>query len=93
MLSFVLMIGFSLYLMAYGFIALFKKDWIWKLRSVSARVEGKTNSKRDEESASRMNQIGNVLGTIALVAGIIALALSLASIMLFFQADAGLIEL
>jgi hypothetical protein len=91
MLSFILMLGFSVYLMAYGFIALFKKDFLWKLRSFSAKVEGKSGEKRDEATVANMNRMGNMMGIAALVLGAIGFVLALAAMVIYMQSQAGAI--
>jgi hypothetical protein len=93
MLSFILMIGFSVYLMAYGFIALFKKDFLWKLRGFSAKIEGKSGEKRDEVTVAKMNRMGNIMGTLALILGAIGFLLSLAAMVIYMQAQAGAIAI
>jgi hypothetical protein len=93
MLSFIVMIGFSVYLMAYGFIALFKKDLLWKIRGFSAKIEGKAGEKRDEETTANLNRMGNIMGTLALILGIVGFIVSLAAIVIYMQAQAGPIDL
>jgi hypothetical protein len=91
MASFILMMVFSLGSMAYGFVALFKKDWLWKLRGFSASVEGKGGVKRDEDRVASMNRIGNVMGVIALLLGAAGFILTLAVMYIYLQAQAGVI--
>lgn len=91
MSGFILMIGFSLLSMAYGFVALFKKDWLWKLRGFSASVEGKGGKKRDEDSIAQMNRMGNVMGIIALILGAIGFFMSIATLYIYLQTQAGVI--
>jgi hypothetical protein len=91
MLGFILMLVFSLGSMAYGFVALFRKDLLWKLRGFSASVEGKGGTKRDEETMEQMNRMGNVMGTIALLLGMIGFIMSLAVMYIYFQMQAGVI--
>lgn len=76
MLQFMIMIGFSVILVAYGLIALFKKDWIWKVREFSARLEGKGQSKRD--AGSNLDTMGNIMGVFALVLGILGIIMNVA---------------
>jgi hypothetical protein len=71
---------FSVLLMAYGFIALFKKEWIWKLRSFSARLEGRDNFKRDEEHTAKINHMGNMMAIAALILGFIAFVMNIATV-------------
>ena len=76
MLQNMIMIGFSIFLVAYGLIVLFKKDWIWKVREFSARIEGKGQSKRD--NASNINTMGNIMAVFALILGILGIAMNVA---------------
>ena len=92
MLSFILMIGFSIYLMAYGFIALFKRDLLWKIRNFSARVEGKGSEKRDAENMENLNRMSKIMGTLALVLGAVGFIMSLAVMFIYLQAQGGVIE-
>lgn len=71
MLQFIIMISLSLLLIAYGFIALFKKDWIWKVREFSARLEGKGHLKR--EGTSTVDILGNMMGILAILLGLLGL--------------------
>lgn len=89
MFSFVLMFFFSIWLIAYGLIALFKKDWIWKLRSFSAGLEGKSNLKRDEAHTERINRMGNMMAIIALILGIIGFAMNLITLMIYLNPEIG----
>lgn len=89
MLSFLPMIAFSLFLMTYGYIALFKKDLLWKLRGFSAKVEGKAEAKRDADSVASMNRMSKIMGTLALILGALGFFLSLAVMYIYFQAQAG----
>lgn len=91
MLGYILMIGFSVYLMAYGFIALFKKDLLWKIRGFSAKIEGKSGEKRDEETTAKMNRMGNIMGGLALILGALGFILSVATMVIYMQAQAGAI--
>ena len=91
MASFILMIVISLGSMTYGFVALFKKDWLWKLRGFSASVEGKSGQKRDEESIAQMNRMGNLMGIIALILGAIGFFMSIATLYIYMQTQAGVI--
>jgi hypothetical protein len=70
MMIYISMFVFSLYLIAYGWIALFKKDWIWKLRDFSARIERKEKLKRDTEHTARIERMGNAMALLSLVLGI-----------------------
>lgn len=77
MTQFIIMFAFSFYLIGYGLIALFKKDWIWKLRNFSARVEGKDKIKRDETDVAKIDRMGNVMAIIALVLGITGVVMNI----------------
>lgn len=72
-----IMLLFCLYLVAYGYMALFKKEWIWKVRNFSARLEGKGKVKPDERAQS-VNKMGNILGALALILGIIGVVMNIA---------------
>lgn len=90
MLSFILMIAFSLYLAGYGFIALFKKDWLLKIRAMSARLEGK--NLKNEELIADGSTARTAMAIIALVLGIIGLVMSVMTIVVFMQAQSGVIS-
>jgi hypothetical protein len=85
MLSFILMFLFSIWLIAYGLIALFKKDWIWKIRSFSAGLEGKGDLKRDEVHTEKINRMGNTMAIISLVLGIIGFVMNIATLIIFLN--------
>lgn len=88
MLQIMIMVGFSLYLASYGFVALFKQEWLTKLRAFSARVEGKS----DIENSDLMNNIGiarRVMAVLALVLGIAGLVMSIIMLVLYIQAQGG----
>lgn len=70
MIIYLSMFVFSLYLIAYGLIALFKKEWIWKLREFSAWIEGKEKLKRDTEHTARIDRMGNQLAVVSLLLGV-----------------------
>lgn len=91
MLSFLPMIAFSILLMAYGYIALFKKDLLWKIRGISAKVEGKSGEKRDSSTLANMNRMSNIMGTLSLILGAIGFFLTLAVMYIYFQTQAGVI--
>ena len=80
MLQFVFMISLSVLLIAYGFIAIFKKDWIWKVREFSARLEGKGNLKR--EGTSNVNMLGNIMGVLAILLGALGLVTNVGMLVL-----------
>jgi hypothetical protein len=75
-----IMFAMSLLLIAYGVVALFKKDWIWRVREFSARIEGKENLKRDEYQS--INQLGNGMAVISLIAGVTLFAMNIAMMVL-----------
>jgi|GEM_PF-4521736 len=88
MLQFLIMIGFSLYLAAYGFVALFKQEWLMKVRAFSARVEGKGDIKHDDLT----NNIGmarRVMAVLALLLGVAGLVMSVIMMVVYFQAQSG----
>ena len=74
------MIGLSILLIAYGFIALFKKDWIWKVREFSARLEGKGHLKRD--GSGSVNILGNLMGVLAILLGMLGLVTNVGMLVL-----------
>jgi hypothetical protein len=76
MTQYLLMFAFSLYLISYGLIALFKKEWIWKLREFSARVERKDKFKRDEDHIGKIDRMGNIMAIIALTLGVIGFVMN-----------------
>lgn len=80
MLNYVFIIALCVLLIVYGWAALFKKDLIWKLRSWSARLEGK-DLKRDDRVTS-VNRMGNLMGGLALLLGIVGLVLNVLMIAL-----------
>ncbi len=92
MLSFILMIAFSLCVMLYGFSALFKPEWLMNVRAFSAKIEGKEAHKHDELS-SNLSQARKVMAILALIVGILGLAVSIATLFIYFQAQAGPISL
>ena len=75
-----IMFAMSLLLIAYGVVALFKKDWIWRVREFSARIEGKENLKRDEYQS--IHQLGNGMAVISLIAGVTLFAMNIAMMVL-----------
>lgn len=87
MFSFILMFSFSIILMAYGFVALFKRDWIWKVRVFSARLEGKGDLKRDEISSARINRMVNVMAVAALILGIISFVMNVATLVIYLTPE------
>lgn len=89
MFSFILMFLFSIWLITYGLIALFKKDWIWKIRSFSAGLEGKSDLKRDEAQTGKINRIGNMMAIIALILGIIGFVMNLITMMIYLNPTIG----
>lgn len=72
--------AFSLYLIGYGFIALFKKEWIQKLRSASSQTEGREKLKNDDSLRK------NWLAILSLVFGFISLLMNIAMIVLMNRA-------
>lgn len=92
MVSFILMIVFSLCVMLYGFSALFKPQWLMNVRAFSAKIEGKEGHKHDELS-SNLTQARKVMAIVALVLGVLGLVVSIASLYIYFQAQAGPISL
>ena len=80
MLQNILMIAFCIILVAYGLVALFKKDWIWKVREFSARLEGKGNIKREEGTS--IETMGNAMAIAALLMGLVGIATNVAMLVL-----------
>ena len=91
MTSFLLMLGFSLYLAGYGFIALFRKEWLLKIRAFSARLEGKGNIK-NEELIDDGNSARNMMAIAALVLGVLGVILSIAFFVIYVQAQSGVVS-
>ncbi|MEM9951765.1 MAG: hypothetical protein AAFV93_05540 [Chloroflexota bacterium] len=91
MTSFLFMFGFSLYLAGYGFIALFKKEWLLKIRAFSARLEGKGNIKSDE-LINDGNTARDAMAVIALAFGVIGIVLSIAFFVIYVQAQSGVVN-
>lgn len=92
MFSFILMIGFSISLMSYGFIALFKSEWLMKLRSFSAQIEGKSEQKHDNVNEN-LATARKIMAIFALVLGTIGLIVTLATIFVYLQAQSGIISI
>ena len=70
----IITMAFSIYLIAYGSIALFKKDWIQKFRSRFGQSAGDGKTKNDDTLK------GNWLAVVSLVLGIISLLMNIAMI-------------
>lgn len=85
MFNFILMFFFSIWLIAYGYIALFKKEWIWKLRSFSARLEGKDGLKRDDEHIAKINRMGNLMAILSLILGLIGFVMNLITLIIYLN--------
>ncbi len=90
MLSFLLMIAFSLYLTGYGFIALFKKEWLLKIRAMSARLEGK--NLKNEDLITDGSTARTIMAVLALTLGIIGVIVSIMAVVVFMQAQGGTIS-
>ncbi len=90
MLTFILMIGFSLYLAAYGFVALFKQEWLMKVRAFSARIEGKGDLKH-EDLIESVGQARKIMAVLALIFGIIGFIMSVMVLVIAVQASSGAI--
>ncbi|MGB7338921.1 MAG: hypothetical protein WBC91_08525 [Phototrophicaceae bacterium] len=90
MLSFLLMIAFSLYLTGYGFIALFKKEWLLKIRAMSARLEGK--NLKNEDLITDGSTARTIMAVLALTLGIIGVIVSIMTVVVFMQAQGGTIS-
>lgn len=88
MFSIILMIIFSGCVASYGYIGLFKQEWLMNLRSMSAKVEGKDGFKHDELSPN-ITQARKIMAIAALVLGILGILVSVATLFVFFQAQAG----
>lgn len=82
------MLFFSVVLIAYGFIALFKKDWIWKIRAFSARLEGKEVAKRDDEDIAKINRMGNMMAIAALILGLISFVMNIMTLVILLNPQA-----
>lgn len=91
MSSFLFMLGFSLYLAGYGFIALFKKDWLLKIRAFSARLEGKGNIK-NEDLINDSNTARDAMAMAALASGVIGILLSIGYLYVFVVAQADVVN-
>jgi hypothetical protein len=89
MFSFILMFLFSVLLIFYGFVGLFKKDWIWRLRSFSARLEGKDELKRSEEHTMKINRMGNMMAIAALLLGSLGFVMNLITLIIYLNPDIG----
>ena len=89
MLGFIVMIGMSISLTGYGFAALFKQEWLMKLRAFSAQIEGKENN----ELPSNLSQARKIMAILALILGIVGLIVTLGSIFIYFQAQSGVISI
>lgn len=87
MFSFILMILFSVYLASYGYIALFKKEWLFKL---NAYVTGDKYKRHDQASSNRMRTI---LATAALILGVIGLVMSVIILGIYMISLNGAIEI
>lgn len=89
MLSFLVMIGLSLSLTGYGYVALFKKEWLMKLRAFSAQVEGKEKN----ELTNTLSQARKIMAILALVLGVVGLIITIASIFVYFQVQSGAVSI
>jgi len=90
MFTFILMIGFSIYLAAYGFVALFKQEWLMKVRAFSARIEGKGDLKH-EDLIESVGQARKIMAVLALVFGVIGVIMSIMVLVIAIQASSGTI--
>ncbi|MGJ3237751.1 MAG: hypothetical protein ACFE0Q_03495 [Anaerolineae bacterium] len=88
MFSFIIMMAFSLYLAGYGYIALFKQEWLMNVRAFSAKVEGKGELKH-EDLTETVGQARRIMAVISLMLGVIGLVLSVMMIVLYIQAQNG----
>lgn len=86
MLNFFLMIGFSLYLAAYGFMALFKREWLDMVMAMITRNERKSHDTSEPSVATRS------LAVVSLALGIIGLIMSVVTLVIFIQAQNGVID-
>lgn len=86
MLQFVLMIGFSLYLTAYGAIALFRREWIVRLGNMVSRSEETLKGSAKVSGATR------ILAIASLVLGVIGLIVSSITLYYFIRAQNGVIN-
>ena len=91
MLTFILMIAFSLYLAGYGFVALFKQEWLMKVRALSARIEGKGDLKHEDLNAS-VGMARKIMAILSLIFGVIGLAMSVMVLIIAIQASSGTIS-
>lgn len=91
MLTFIFMIAFSLYLGGYGFIALFKPEWLMKIRSLSAKIEGKGDLKHEDIQAN-VGQARKIMAIASLIFGLIGLIISIATMVIYIQAQSGTIS-
>ena len=80
MWNFLLMIAFSLYLMGYGYIALFKREWLAKLTG--------SNPKNDQTSANFL-QARRILAWTSLVLGGLGLVMTIVTMVLIYQSQNG----
>ena len=76
MLQILLTTAFSIYLIVYGFIALFKKEWIWKLRNLSSAMESKDKLKNQTGTEDGPRKV-NYLAVLSLILGIISLLMNI----------------
>ncbi|MEL6403133.1 MAG: hypothetical protein AAFV98_08170 [Chloroflexota bacterium] len=86
MLNFFVMIGFSLYLTAYGFLALFKRDWLDTLIAMIMRRERKSHEPSEPTMAMRG------LALVSLVLGVVGVVMAIATLVIFLQAQNGVID-
>lgn len=88
MLSFILMILFSLYLAGYGFMALFKQEWLTKLAAFA--TGGKI--KREDYNQSGSNKGRFILGVMSFALGLIGLGVSVVALVLYVASLSGPID-
>lgn len=91
MLTYIFMIAFSLYLTAYGFIALFKQEWLMKIRAFSARIEGKGDVKH-EDLQNNVGAARKMMAAASLVLGLIGVVLSVMMLIIAIQAQSGVVS-
>lgn len=80
MWNFLLMIAFSLYLIGYGYIALFKREWL-------AKLSGSTQ--KNDQSSANFSQARSILAWTSLVFGGIGLVMTIVTMVIVFQSQNG----